>query len=106
MRKPSLGEPNLAAVIGAVTGAMGGLFAITVPYAIRTHDVTALNAARTLGLVGFLVSAPVGWLIAGQIGPRLEGKLGERAAAIIGGVLGGLVPVLGFVYWGWRLISR
>jgi|ERR1051325_8680844 hypothetical protein len=106
MRKPSFGEANLAAVIGAVTGAMGGLFAVTIPYALRTHDVTALSAARMLGLIGFLVSTPVGWFIAGQIGPRLEGMLSERSAAIVGGILGGLVPVLGFVYWGWRLISR
>jgi hypothetical protein len=106
MRKPGLGEANLGAVTGAVVGAVGGLFAVAVPYAILTHDWRALSAARTLGLIGFLVSTPIGWLLGGQFGPRLEGLLRQRAAGIVGGVVGGLIPVGGFLYWGWRLVQN
>ena len=102
--KIRFGEPNLGAVIGASIGAVGGLFAVTIPYAILIRDIHALSMARTHGLMGFLVSAPVGWIIGGQIAPRLEGKLNERAAGIIGGIIGGMLPVGGFLYWGWRMV--
>jgi len=106
MRKPGIGEANLGAVIGATVGAVGGLFAVTIPYAILTRDLSALSMARTYGLMGFIVSTPIGWILGGQISPRIEGRLSERAAGIIGGAIGGLVPVSGFIYWGWRLITR
>jgi hypothetical protein len=103
--KPRFGEANLGALIGAIIGAVGGLFAVTIPYAILTHDIRALSMARTYGLIGFLVSAPIGWIIGGQIAPRLEGKLNEHVAGIIGGIIGGMLPVGGFLYWGWRMVS-
>lgn len=105
MRKPGFGEANLGAVTGAVIGAVGGLFAVAIPYAVLMHDFRALSAARTLGVIGFLVSTPIGWLLGGQIGPRLEGALGKRTAGLIGGVVGGLIPVSGFVYWGWHVVQ-
>lgn len=105
MRKPGFGEGSLGAVAGAVTGAAGGLVAVVLPLTIATGDIQMLTIARTLGIIGFLVSAPMGWFIGGQIGPRLEGKLSERAAGIIGGIVGGLVPVTGFILWGWYLIT-
>lgn len=105
MRKPGLGEANLGAVVGAVIGALGGLFAVALPYAILTHDVRALASARSLGVIGLLVSAPIGWLIGGQIAPRLAGNLSERSAGVVGGIVGGLIPVGGFMYWGWRMVA-
>lgn len=105
MRPPRFAEPNLSAVIGAVIGAVGGLIAVTLPYAIMTRDISALSAARTLALIGFLVSTPVAWIIGGQIGPRLEKLLGERASSIVGGIIGGLLPVAGFMYWGYKLAT-
>ena len=104
MSKPGFSEANLGSVIGAVLGAIGGLIAVTLPLAILSHDIRMLASARTLALIGFLVSTPVGWLLGGQIGPRLAGPLDERIAAIIGGILGGLLPVSGFAFWGWYLI--
>jgi hypothetical protein len=104
MRKPRLGEGSLGAVVGAVIGAAGGLIAVAIPWAIVRGDMRALLDARTLGIIGFLVSSPVGWLVGGQIGPRLEGRLSERAAGVIGGIFGGLVPVIGFALWGWYLM--
>jgi hypothetical protein len=105
MRKPHLGEANLGSLIGAIIGAIGGLFAVTIPYAILTQDIHALSLARSQGLKGFLVCTPIGWIIGGQIAGRLEGKLSDRAGGIIGGVIGGLVPVSGFLYWGWRMVK-
>ena len=105
MNKPGFSEANLGAVIGAVLGAIGGLIAVTLPLAILSHDIRVLASARTFALIGFLVSTPVGWLLGGQIGPRLAGALNDRIAAIIGGILGGLLPVSGFALWGWYLIQ-
>jgi len=105
MRKPGIGEPNLGATVGVVVGAVGGLVALATPLAIMRGDIGVLSEARTLGLVGFLVSSIVGWFLGGQIGPRLEGRLSERNAGIAGGILGGLVPVAGFALWGWYLAT-
>jgi hypothetical protein len=105
MKTPRFGEGSLGAVAGAVTGALGGLVAVVLPLAIMTRDIQALSAARTFGVIGWIVCWPVGWLIGGQIGPRLEGILSERNAGIVGGILGGLVPVAGFVLWGWYLVT-
>ena len=93
-------------MIGAVVGAMGGLFAVGIPWAIIKGDIKALSDARSFGVIGLVVSAPVGWFIGGQIGPRLENILSERNAGIVGGVIGGLVPVTGFILWGWFLVAR
>lgn len=105
MKRPGIGEGSLGAVVGAVVGAVGGLVAVVLPLAILTRDIHALAAARTLGVIGFLVSSPLGWLIGGQIGPWLATRLGERKGGILGGIFGGLVPVAGFALWGWYLIQ-
>lgn len=105
MRKPGIGESNLGATVGVVVGAVGGLVAVAMPLAIMRGDIGALSEARTLGLVGFLVSSIAGWFLGGQIGPRLEGRLSERNAGIAGGILGGLLPVAGFAWWGWYLAT-
>src|SRR5438552_1459963 len=105
MRKPGFGEANLSAVIGAVCGAVGGLIAVTIPLAFLSQDIRALASGRTFALIGFLVSTPIGWLLGGQIGPRLVGALNERNADVVGGILGGLLPVGGFAVWGWYLIQ-
>jgi hypothetical protein len=105
MKKPGIGEPNLGAMVGVVVGAVGGLVAIAIPLAIMRGDIKALSEARTFGLFGFLTSSTVGWFLGGQMAPRLEGRLGERNAGIVGGILGGLVPVAGFALWGWYLVT-
>ena len=105
MRKPAFGEANRGAVIAAVVGGTCGLIAVTIPLAIQTLDIRVLATARTHGLIGFLVSAPVGWVLGGQLAPRLAARLSERSADFVGGVLGGLLPVSGFIFWGWYLIQ-
>jgi hypothetical protein len=105
MRKPRIGEGNLGASVGAMVGAIGGLVAVTLPLAIMSHDIHALSAARTLCVFSFFVCTPTGWIIGGQIGPRLEDILSERMAGVVGGFLGGLIPVSVFLLWGWSLAT-
>lgn len=105
MFRPHWGEPNLGAIIGVVVGSMGGLVAIAIPLAILRGDIKALSEARTFGVVGFLVSGVVGWFLGGQFGGRLGPVLGERCASIVGGILGGLIPIGGLALWGWYLVT-
>ena len=104
-RKPTIGEANLAALIGAVIGSVGGLFAVGLIPAIVTRKLQYLIAAPTLSVVCFFGSGAIAWLLAGQIGPRLERLLGIRTANVIGGIIGGLLPLSGLAYWGWHLAT-
>ena len=106
MREPSFGKENLGAVIGAVTGALGGLFAVVIPLAILTRSLQALSAARTFGLISFLVCTPIGWFAGGYISHALANKLGVQKAGILGGLFGGLIPVAGFALWGYYMVMR
>jgi len=104
IRKPGFGEANLGAVAGAVTGAIGGLLAVGIPMAIAGRDPALLVIFRNLAMMGFIICVPVGWLLGGQIGPRSTGLLGEQRGELIGGILGGLLPVLGLMGWAWSKI--
>jgi hypothetical protein len=106
MKEPSIGKENLGAVIGAVIGALGGLVAITIPYAIMTGDFQALSAARKFGLISFVVCVPSGWFGGGYLTHLLEKKFPVKFSAIVGGLLGGLIPVSAFAAWGYYLITR
>jgi hypothetical protein len=106
MREPSFGKENLGAVIGAVTGALGGLFAVAIPLAILTRSLQALSAARTFGLISFLVCTPIGWFAGGYLSHAITKPLGERKAAVLGGFIGGTLPVTGFALWGFYMIMR
>lgn len=105
MMEPSVGKENLGAVIGALIGAVGGLFAIAIPLAIMTGNVQRLSDARKLGLFGFLVSVPIGWFAGGYISHALEKKIPRKAAGIIGGILGGMLPVTAIALLGWYIVS-
>jgi hypothetical protein len=106
MKEPSIGKENLGAVIGAVIGALGGLVAITIPYAIMTGDFQALSAARKFGLISFVICVPGGWFSGGYLTHLLEKKFPVKFSAIVGGLLGGLIPVSVFAAWGYYLITR
>jgi hypothetical protein len=101
--KPGLGQSNLGAVVGAVVGATGGLFAVGIARAILSHKLAFLIETPMVGLLCMLVSGPIGWLLGGQIGPRLGEKHDTQRAEIIGGVLGGLVPVVLLALLAWYL---
>ena len=79
---------------GAVVGSIGGLFAIGLPPAILARNIALLFRPPILGLLCWVVCGVVGWLLGGQIGPRLGEKFNSQRAEILGGALGGLIPVL------------
>ena len=99
MRKPPLGEFNLGSLAGAIVGSIGGLFAIGVVRAILGRNIALLLELHKLGLVSFLVCGIAGWLVGGQIGPRLGDKYYSQRGEILGGALGGLIPVLLVAAW-------
>jgi hypothetical protein len=99
------GESNLGAVAGAVTAAIGGLFAIGIAPAIIGRNPAMLFSTPMLGLLCWLVSGPVGWLIGGQLGPRVGQQFNNQRAEIIGGAIGGLIPVILIALWGWYMAT-
>jgi hypothetical protein len=106
MKEPTVGKENLGAVIGAVIGAVGGLVAIAIPYALLTGNIKALSAARTIGLISFLVCTPAGWFAGGYLSHLLEKFLPPKPASYVGGIIGGLIPVTGVALYGWHVATR
>ena len=98
------GEYSLCAVVGAIVGSIGGLFAIGLPRAIMGQNLALLFATPILALISWLISGLVGWLLGGIIGPRLGTKFQTLSAEICGGVFGGLIPVLLIMAWAWYML--
>ena len=103
--RPGFGEANWGAMGGAVVGAIGGLFALGVPHAIAGHNVALLVGTPVLSLVSCVIAGLIGWLIGGQTGPRLAQVFHTQRSEIIGGGLGGLIPVLLIALWGWYMVA-
>jgi hypothetical protein len=101
--KPGFGESNLGALVGAVVGATGSLFAVGIAPAIMAGNVAFLFRYPIVGVLCMLIGGPIGWLAGGQIGPRLGEKYGTQRAEMVGGMLGGLVPVVLVALWGWYM---
>jgi uncharacterized membrane protein YeaQ/YmgE (transglycosylase-associated protein family) len=101
--KPGLGESNLGALVGAVVGATGGLFAVGIAPAIIERKLAFLFRYPSVGVFCMVVSGLIGWLLGGQIGPRLGEKFNTQRAEMIGGALGGLVAVVLTALWGWYM---
>jgi hypothetical protein len=95
----------MGALAGSIVGAIGGLFAVGIAPAIIDRNAALLFETPILGLISFFISGGMGWLIGGQSGPRLAQKFTARQTEIIGGSLGGLVPVAAIALWGWYMVS-
>jgi hypothetical protein len=106
MRKPSFGEASVGAVVGAVVGAIGGLFAVGIAPAIIERSMFELFRTPILVFICWLISTPAGWFIGGQLGPRLADRLSSPKAEIVGGALGGLVPVTLIGLWAWWMVTN
>ena len=98
--KPRFGESNLGALVGAIVGATGGLFAVGIAPAIMDRNIALLIGYPRVGALCMLVSGLVGWLLGGQLGPRFGDKFDTQRAEITGGALGGLAAVLLIALWG------
>jgi hypothetical protein len=81
------------------------LFAVGIAPAILGRNPALLFSTPTLALICWLISGPVGWLAGGQIGPRLAEKFNNERAEVIGGAMGGLVPVIIIALWGWYMVT-
>jgi hypothetical protein len=99
MRKPPLGEFNLGSLAGAIVGSIGGLFAIGVVRALLGRNIALIFSMPILGMVSWLVCGIAGWFAGGQIGPRLGEKYYSQRVEMLGGAMGGLVPVLLVALW-------
>lgn len=105
MKGPGFGEANLGALAGAVTGAIGGLFAVGIPTAILYHDRNMLLAFPSFNLLSFAICGVGGWVLGGQIGPRAGAKFQHSRVEIVAGGFGGLIPVLLVFFWRWHSLS-
>lgn len=94
---------NIGAVVGAVVGSFGGIFALGLAPAILSRDIALLFGAPLLGLFSWIISLPTGWLLGGQIGPRLGMSFKTPRAEVMGGALGGLIPVVLIALFGWYM---
>jgi hypothetical protein len=103
MQRPTVGQANLGALVGAVVGAIGGLFAVGIAPAIITGNLARLFAYPKIGVICWLASGAAGWLLGGQIGPMLGDKFNHNRAEVVGGALGGLMPVIVIALWGWYM---
>jgi hypothetical protein len=106
MRKPAFGEGNMGALAGAVIGAIGGLFAIGIGPAIAGNNIRLLVGTPLLAIFSLVICGTLGWLIGGQVGPRLGGKFNTQRAETIGGIIGGLVPVVVVALLGWYMTAH
>jgi hypothetical protein len=95
----------MGALVGAIVGAIGGLFAVGIAPAVLSRDPTKLFSYPKIALICFLVSGTVAWILGGQIGPRLGELSNARRGEIIGGILGGLLPVAAIGWWGWYMVT-
>ena len=102
---PSFGGASTGALVGLIAGAIGGLFALGIAPAVIGRNPALLLDTPILGLISFFVSGALGWLIGGQLGPRIAQKFDVRQAEIIGGLVGGLVPVAAIALWGWYMVT-
>ncbi len=105
MNRPSFAAASMGALVGAIVGATGGLFALGIAPALISRNIALLFGTPILGLICFFISGMFGWLIGGQIGPRLGNKFEPSSAEVVGGVLGGLVPVTLIALWGWYMVT-
>src|SRR6266850_7522087 len=106
MRRPGFGETNFGSLAGVAVGSVGGLFALGIVRAIAKHNPALLIDTPILSLLSCLVCGTIGWFMGGQIGPMIGEKFRTQRAEIIGGAIGGLIPVLLVAAWGCYMMSQ
>jgi hypothetical protein len=103
MNKSPLGEYSLSGMVGAIVGSIGGLFAIGLVRAILTHNIILIFRFPILGLISWIVCGGAGWFLGGLIGPWCGEKFRSYQAELLGGALGGLIPVILLAIWAWYM---
>ena len=105
MKTPGFGEMNFGAMAGLAVGSVGGLFILGSLRALVNHNLSLLIDTPILSLISWLVCGAAGWVAGGQVGPRVANRFPTRRSELIGGALGGLVPVLLVGAWGWYMLN-
>jgi hypothetical protein len=103
MKPGTIGEPNLAALIGSGIGSISGLIAVGVAPSVMEHNPRLLLAHPTIGLFCFALGGLFGWFVGGWLGRRLSHPSRQQQGYVLGGVIGGLIPFAAFVLLGWFL---
>ncbi|MCU0786941.1 MAG: hypothetical protein MUC91_01930 [Verrucomicrobia bacterium] len=103
MKPGTIGEPNLAALIGSGIGSISGLIAVGVAPSVIEHNPRLLLAHPTIGLFCFALGGLFGWFVGGWLGRRLSHPSRQQQGYVLGGVIGGLIPFAAFVLLGWFL---
>jgi len=89
-----------------VVAGIGGLFAIGIAEVVIHRDVSLFLRTPILNMLSWLVCMPLGWVLGGQIGPRVGEVFRNARAEIVGGVIGGTIPILAVAALGWYLVKR
>jgi len=97
------GVYSLSAVIGAVVGSTGGLFAIGAVRAILGQNIALIFRFPILGFLSWIVCGLLGWVLGGFIGPKCGQVFRSYQAELLGGAFGGLIPVLLVAIWAWYM---
>jgi hypothetical protein len=97
---------KVGSVMGAAVGSIGGLFAVGLPPAIIYRSIARLLGTPVFALISWAVCLLFGWIIGGQIGPRLGTRFKSFRAELIGGAIGGLIPVVAIALWSWYVSTR
>jgi hypothetical protein len=103
MNGPPLREYSLSAMVGAIVGSIGGLFAIGLVRAVLLRKLALVFSMPILGLLCWVLCGAIGWVLGGRLGPWLGQRLNSPRAEVLGGVLGGLIPVLLVALWAWYI---
>lgn len=101
--RDDFGRPNYGGMAGAAVGGIGGLFALGLIPAIVSKDPHMIFYTPLLNLICWVISLVVGWFVGGFVGRPLGNKFRSDRAEIIGGIVGGIVPVALIALAGWRL---
>ncbi|HWQ93642.1 MAG TPA: hypothetical protein VN673_18415 [Clostridia bacterium] len=104
--KPGFGETNLGALAGGVTGSIGGLFTPGIVQVFFSGIFSELFSTPILGILSFVVCGTIGWIAGGQIGVRLGQRFHAPKWEIVGGIAGGLAPVLLVAVWACYMAGR
>jgi hypothetical protein len=105
MNGPAFGEASLGALVSAIVGSVGGLFALRIAPAIIFKNPALLFSTPLLSLGCWVIGGIIGWLIGGQLGPRLSHRFANARLEYVGGVIGGLVPPVLFGLLGWYMVT-
>jgi hypothetical protein len=120
MKTPDYVPSSIGAMLGAVIACIGGLFVFDIVRAIAlwpdfrllphfggqgSATQASLFQTPKLSLICSVACLPVGWFVGGWIASKLAGKFRSQRAEMLGGLIGGMVPLILIGLWGWHKVN-